>query len=69
MAMGTVQVEALESVDGVVYVTEATKVKTGLATGKTMVQYTAKPGVSKVKFRITEEGVGPASVNCVAGIK
>jgi len=69
MAMGTVKVEALESVDGVTYKEEATDLKTAMATGVALVQYTAKPGVRYVKFKITEENVGPASVSCVAGIK
>lgn len=67
MAVGTIKVEALESVDGVNYALNGTALKTGLAGGVTIVPYTSSPGVRKVKFRITEEGTGPVGVSCVAG--
>ena len=68
MALGTIKVEVLESVDGVSYALNGTALATGVAQGVTIVAYTSSPGVRYVKFRITEEGTGPIGVSCVAGV-
>ena len=67
MANGTLKVEAVESVDGITYIDQEPDLAHNVAVGTKMVKYTATPGVTKVKFRITEEGVGPVKVNCISG--
>jgi len=70
MAVGSVKIEVLESVTGDNYVEESTDLKTGVSEGTTLIQYTPKAGVTKAKFKITEEGSGPVMINSlVAGIK
>ena len=69
MAVGTVKVEVLESVAGDNFVLEATALATGLDEGSHLIQYAPKPGVTKAKFRLTEENSGPVTItSLVAGI-
>lgn len=69
MANGTIRVEAVESVDGIKYIDQEPDLDHNVGVGDKMISYTPTPGVRYAKIRITEEGVAPISVSCIAGIK
>ena len=69
MALGTIKVEMLESVDGVDYVLDPTPLGINVSQGLSLILCEVKPGVRFAKIRITEESVGPIGIGkCIAGI-
>jgi len=69
MAVGTLKIEAEESVGGVNFVNNATDLVTGLDEGVTLITYTPKPGITRARFKVTEEGAGGVTFSMIAGIK
>ena len=57
---GTVEIEIMESLDGVTYATNATAIGSTLAAGTALLDLTAKPSVY-VKFKVTEDGGAAAA--------
>ena len=67
--IGTIKIEVEESVSGDNYVENAVDLVAGKVAGITLVTYTPKVGITKARFKVTEEGVAPATFSIVAGIK
>jgi len=67
--IGTLKIEVEESVTGDNYVENAVDLVAGKVAGITLVTYTPKVGITKARFKVTEEGVAAVKFSIVAGIK
>jgi len=67
--IGTLKIEVEESVSGDNYVENAVDLVTGKVAGVSLVTYTPKVGITKARFKVTEEGVAPVIFSMIAGIK
>ena len=67
--IGTLKIEVEESVSGDNYVENAIDLVAGKVAGISLVTYTPKVGITKARFKVTEEGVAAVKFSIVAGIK